>query len=111
MENQYETSWTNEEFVTYLLLFCSRADFEQGEEEIEKIQSKCSKETFRKMQREINKDNDFRSIEKISNTYHRLGYSDKREELIASIKRLFAVDDNFDIQERNLLLGLKRILD
>lgn len=111
MSNEHETNWTNQEFLAYLFIYCSKADFEQNEDEIGPIKEKYSVETFNKMQKEQSKDSDYSSIQKITNSYHRLGYSEKREELLTSIKKMFFADGEYGTLERNMMMNLKRILD
>ncbi len=50
---------TNKDFLTYLLLFATHADFKFDEDEREYILSKVDEPTLKKVNKEFQKHNDF----------------------------------------------------
>lgn len=110
MEN-YATNWTKNEFLTYLFIYCMNADFKEVKKELTYIEAKTSNAVFNRMHDEFEEDSDYASLQKIMNTHDKLGFSkDDTEELFDNLKELFLSDYKYDIQERNLLKGLKHLL-
>ncbi|PKP28524.1 MAG: hypothetical protein CVU02_00660 [Bacteroidetes bacterium HGW-Bacteroidetes-19] len=111
MEN-YKTTWSREEFQAYLLLYCASADFVITEEEREIIKSKLCVEKYQTICKEFSKDNDFESLQKIIDTTERLQISKiEKENIFNEMKVLFFIDDDYSELERNLRIGLMRILN
>lgn len=105
------TNWTHEELHAYLLIYCSNADYKETAAELEFINKKLKDGFFNKMHEEFRGDNDYTSIQKIQNTIERLGYTEKQiDDFIKEIRDLFLADGKYDILERNLMLGLNRVL-
>ncbi len=108
----YETDWTRNEFKAYLMLNCANADYIESEEEKELILSKVDKDTYKRIHKEFDKDNDYTRLQKIAHTAKRFGYSkDKADILLDKIKELFLTDHNLNVLEENMFRGLKRILE
>lgn len=107
----FTTDWSSDELKAYLLLYCTHCHVEETEEDKELIISKVDKDTYKRIHKEVDKDNDFQSLQKIMNTIERLGYTDKDVDvLIADIKELFLDDGEFDTLEQNMLRQLKHLL-
>ncbi len=107
----HATNWTKNEFLTYLFIYCMNADFKEVNNEIEYIKARTSGDDFDKMHAEFNNDNDYASLQKISYTHSRLGYtSSHTEALFVDIKELFLSDGKFFTEEQNILRGLKHLL-
>ncbi|MFY7670243.1 hypothetical protein ACOSP6_04080 [Tenacibaculum sp. MEBiC06402] len=107
-----KTNWNGQEFKAYLLIYAMNADLKEAEEEIELIKQKVSEDTYLKMQEEFKNDNDYEAITKIVNTINDFNYSqDEIQSLTNQMKEVFKTDNDFSIMERNLALGLKRILN
>jgi len=105
------TTWTKEEFQAYLLLYCASADMNISDEEKKIIKSKLCIEKFDAICKEFNNDNDFECIQKIIKTTERLNFNSmEKEELFKEIKELFFTDGDYSELERNLEIGLMRIL-
>ncbi len=104
------TTWTNEELNTYVLIYCANADFTESKDEMDFIKSKLPSSVFEKIHKEFNNDNDYQSIQKIQSSFNRLGYTDEeKNHLLFKIKKIFLSDDKYDQLEKNLLKGLNRI--
>ncbi len=107
----YITDWTSEELKVYLLIFCANSDFTESVAELDFIQAKHGRLCLDKMHTEYDLDNDYQSIQKITNTIERLNYTKEEiEYLMFDAKKLFLSDGKFDLLEQNLLLGLNHIL-
>ncbi len=109
--NAIQTNWTKEELEIYLLIYCANADFTESKTEDNYIQSKAKHVSFDKIHAEFEKDNDYIRIQKIQHALQRHGYSQKeKEKLLQEMKEVFLADENFDVLEKNLYLGLKHII-
>lgn len=110
MENQ-ATNWTKKEFLTYLFIYCMNANYKESKKEMAFIETKTTDAVFNKMHDEFKQDSDYASLQKIINTHGRLGYSkDNTKDLFDNLKELFLSDGKYDIEEQNLLRGLKHLL-
>ena len=106
------TNWTEDELKAYLLIYCANADFTESKVEIDFIKSKILSSNFEKIHREFKKDNDYQSIQKIQSTIERFEYSStKKDELLAEIKGIFLSDYKYDTLEKNLMRGLRYIIN
>lgn len=109
--SQENTNWTREEFEAYLLFYAANADFVETAEEQEVIHSKVSEKAFAQMHAEFEKDNDYARIQKILNTAERFELSKEEIEILFNeIAEIFEADGKVDIMERELLIGLRRVL-
>ena len=105
-----ETSWTKEELKTYVLIYCAHADFHESKVEMNFIYSKHPLGHFDAIHKEFEGDNDFISIQKITNTLERLKILDsEKENLKSEIKEIFMADGVFDRQEENLMRALNHL--
>lgn len=106
-----ETNWTKEEFEAYLLCYCANADCVESPEETALILNKVSQLAYEKMATEFKADNDYQSISKIIDTAQRFDLSKSDiDTLFNEIKQMFHADGKVDIMEREIYIGLKRVL-
>lgn len=106
------TDWTRVEFKAYLLSYAASANFFESEEEKEMIHSIVSDDVYKKIHRELAKDNDYQSIQKILFNIKKFEYSkDELHVLVDDIKNLFNADGEFDLLEANMLHALKKLID
>lgn len=111
MEN-IQTDWTKEEFKAYLLSYAANANYFESEEEREKILEHLSKSQYKKIHKELDKDNDYQSNKKILYNLEKFDYfKNDLNKLVADIKALFATDGEVDLLESNMLLGLQKLLN
>ncbi len=109
--NEIAAFWTKEQFLAYVLLYMAQSDMVQSEKEKELIQSKISEKSFLEMQEILEKDNDYRSIQKIASYVEAKKLTDEDlENLSNEIVALFYADSTFDTLEQNMLRGLRKIL-
>lgn len=106
-----KTDWTRPEFKAYLLLYAANADFFESEDETELILNLVDKVTYKSIHKELDKDNDYQSIQKILYNIEKFEYGkEDLDRLMGDIQQLFSADGEVDIQESNMLTGLKRLL-
>lgn len=106
------TDWTREEFKAYILIYAAQSNFFETEEEKEFIQSRVSRETYKKIHRELDHDNDYQSIQKILYNLEKFEYSRKEtERLVKNIQKVFLADGEIDLLESNFYRALKRLLE
>ncbi|MCB0398068.1 MAG: hypothetical protein KDD26_00315 [Winogradskyella sp.] len=102
--------WTRDELVAYILLFAAHSDFKEDNHERNVIISKVDMKTFQEIHDEFDKDNDYQSIQKIMTSLRQHNYDrEDIEVLLEDIKMLFFSDDDFNINERNMLKSLERL--
>ncbi|HRW22166.1 MAG TPA: hypothetical protein PLO05_10860 [Bacteroidales bacterium] len=105
------TNWSDNEFRTYLLLYCAYIDMFEHNDEKKLIKEKVGKDLYKKMHEEFDKDKDVTRLHKIQNTIKRLDYSkEQKKSLIADTMELFLSDGKFTYMEQYLQKQLKRIL-
>ncbi len=104
--------WSKNEFLGYLFQYCANADYVEQEEEKAFILSKIDRDVLEKMQGEFSADKDYERVQKIVAAVEKHFPSEQgKESLVNEIKALFLSDGKFDILERNIFLGLKRLLN
>ena len=108
--SEITTDWTKAEFKAYLLLYAANANYFESEDEVEMIKSLVTKDEYKTIHREFDKDNDYQSIQKILYTVEKYKYSvNELNHLVDDINALFNADGEFDILEENMLRALKRL--
>jgi hypothetical protein len=106
-----QTDWTREELKAYLLLYAANANYIETEEEKETILAMVNPETFKRIHRELAKDNDYQSIQKIQHNLQRFHYSlDGVDQLLKDIERVFNAKGEYSEVDETIRLALKRLL-
>ena len=107
----YTTTWTENDFKAYIMLYCALADYYESPSETKLIKSLVGKKTYEGIHIEFDNDNDFERIQKIKNTAERFEFSsDKTDKLFSEIRKLFMADGDFSILEKNIYAGLKHLI-
>lgn len=110
MENVSSTDWTKAEFKAYLLTYAARCNFFESEEEKELILSYVNQDQYKRIHKEIDQDNDYKSIQKIMYNLEKFNYSkNDLQHLMTEIKNFLKADGNIDAEEENLLIGLRHL--
>jgi hypothetical protein len=105
------TKWRKDELEAYLLFYCANADFVETEEEKIFIHSRVSDEVYSKIHLEFIKDKDYTRIQKIIEAAERLELSKKEvNTLFKEIESLFNADGKYTILEKEIFIGLRRVL-
>lgn len=109
--SEVTTNWTKSEFKAYLLLYAANADYIESEEEQEMIRQLLSKEAYKAIHKELDKDNDYQSIQKILHNIEKFKYSkNDLKRLMSDINEVFNVDGELDILEENMLRALGKLI-
>lgn len=107
-----KNKWTIEELKAYLLIYAMNADKKETPEEIEVIKRHVNPKVFTKMYNEFNADQHHQGIRKINDATKSLNLTkNELQNLFYSVEEVFNADKTFSIVERNIAIGLKRILD
>ncbi len=72
--NDITTDWTKQEFKAYLLSYCAKSNFFESEEEKEEILHLVSNDTYTKIHKELGRDNDYQSVQKILHNLEKFNY-------------------------------------
>ena len=109
--SEFETTWSKEDLKIYLMIFCANADFQESTPELTFIKSQVHTSDFDKIHKELEKDNDYASLQKIQHAIKRLNCTQEEiDNLRLYMKELFMSDQKFDILERNLDRALDHLL-
>ena len=109
---EFDTNWSREELIAYILIYCANADFSELKAEKDLIVSKIKGNSLERIHYEFDKDNDYQSIQKIRSTLEKYGYTrDGVNRLNNEMKEMFLSDGNFDTSEQNLFRGLNHIFE
>lgn len=104
-------NWNEEQFKAYLMIYAANSNFYESEEEKELILSKVNPDIFKTMHREYDHDNDYQSLQKILYCINKFGYSEEEiNNLEKDIKAVLLADGKNEEVERNMFLGLHRLL-
>lgn len=107
---EFNTNWTKEEFKAYLLMHAAEADYIKTEEERAFIRTLVTNESYSKVHKELQGDNDYQRIQKILYNLEKFNYSKNDLQLLVNdIKRLFNADGDMDLLEENMMYGLTRL--
>ena len=111
MSNLFATNWTKKEFKAYVLLYAANANFFETEDEKEIILSLVDPLLYKEIHRELDRDNDYQSIQKILYNMEKYNYSkESLHHLIEDIELVFDADRHHDVLEDNFLIGLSKLL-
>ncbi|MGG8494896.1 hypothetical protein ACQY1Q_00630 [Tenacibaculum sp. TC6] len=108
-----DTTWTKEEFTTYVLLFVAHCNHIETKEESDYIISKIDEKLYNKVHTEIVMDGDEDiKLNKIKEYLEENKYTeDEKKQLLSDIKDVIFADGTVDHSERKVFMFLKKILD
>ncbi|MGB0897106.1 MAG: hypothetical protein ACPGU9_01890 [Flavobacteriaceae bacterium] len=105
------THWTNDEFLAYTLLYSAHADYFFDDEEKDLILSKIDNNIYDDVLRELSKDNDYQSLQKIlAYTQEHKFNNNEIDLLLYEIELLFMCDGEYDVLEKNMMMNLTHLL-
>lgn len=108
---QTATHWTNDEFLAYTLLYSAHVDYFFDDEEKDLILSKINGNIYEDVLRELSKDNDYQSLQKIlAYTQEHKFNNNEIDLLLYEIELLFMCDGEYDILEKNMMMNLTHLL-
>ena len=106
-----DCTWSRNELIAYIFLFAAHSDLKEDNHERNLIISKVDMNTFQKVHDEFESDNDYQSLQKITEGLKALNYTQEDiADLLKEIKVMFFADGSFDVYERILFRSLKNIL-
>jgi len=109
MEIKYINS--AEDFKSFLLTYLAEADYKVTEGEKSIILNHVSSEKYEAIKHSIDRISDFECLDVIENYKDEyLPTPESKAELIAEMEQLYAADHRHSVLERNMILGLKKIL-
>ena len=103
--------WDHDEFLSFLLLYASRADMEYTADEQEYIKSKVHQGALEKVLSEFEACKDFECLQ-ILESYRGEYFStpEQKAELLVRIEELFESDGEYTTTENNLFMMLRKLL-
>lgn len=110
--SEITTDWSRQEFKAYLLSYAANSNYFEAEEEADMIHNIVSDSAYKRIHKELAKDNDYQSLQKIMYNLDKFNYS--KEEihvLVEDIQKLFLADGEIDLLESNFFHALKRLID
>ena len=106
------TSWSEEEFKAYILIYAAQTNYNETEEELDFIESYFDGSLLKSIRKEINLDNDYQRIQKIMAYVDKNKYSEKDLGiLLDNIKSVYLSDGDFDSTEQTIYYYLKKIFN
>jgi len=104
-------TWNYEEFRTYLLLYAANADLELSDSEEAMILGSISSDSYQKVKAVYDQTNDYEHIQTILK-YKGLYFptAEQARELLDLLVKMYNVDGNFSVLERNSLMLLKKMI-
>ncbi|PHS07552.1 MAG: hypothetical protein COA88_08495 [Kordia sp.] len=103
--------WTNDEFLAYTLLYSAHADYFFDDEEKDLILSKVDNNIYDNILKELTKDNDYQSLQKILAYTNKHKFNNNEVDLLLyEIELLFMCDGEYDALEKNMMMNLSNLL-
>ena len=105
-----ESSWTDEKFKAYVMVYASQSDQVEAEEEKDYLESHFDQVLLKEVYKEINKDNDYSRIQKIMSFVKENNYSDDDlKGLLVQIKKMYMCDGSFGAAEQMVFSSLQKL--
>jgi len=106
------TTWSDDELLAYILIYCSLADLSISSEEKEYLSTRFPKVTYDKMLAIFHKDTEETRITKIKDAYDDHIYNNNETDIIyEEMHNIFNIDGDFDELEKSVLKRLDQILN
>lgn len=104
-------SWNLNEFITFLLIHASYADFEFSEEESKVVKSLISGEDFKQISAAYDDMGDYEVVETIL-SYQGLHYptAPQKQEMLGRMMQLFNADGDYSTMEKKLYEFFNKLL-
>src|SRR5690606_24550133 len=103
--------WTYDDFITYLLIYASHADFIVTREEVRRIITETGRSEYNKINRIFEKQSDAEKAEVIA--FFGMNHCTTNEELnsvLEQLQDLLFSDDSYKTEEQGFLFGVKKLL-
>ena len=104
------STWSYDQFKTYLLIFAAESNQIITKEEKDYIEAQFDSLLIKTVQKEINKDNDFQRIQKIMAYIEQNNLSKTDlDELLKEIHTVYQSDGKFDAVEQGVFQFLEKL--
>jgi hypothetical protein len=104
-------NWTYDDFLAYLLIYASHADFKVSREEVAKIVSEVGRSEYTRISAIFDKQSDAERAETIAILGARFCTdADCRNKLIDELQELLFADEHYRTEEQAFFFGVKRLL-
>lgn len=103
--------WTYDDFITYLLIYASHADFIVTREEVRRIITETGRSEYNKINRIFEKQSDAEKAEAIA--FFGMNHCTTNEELnsvLEQLQNLLFSDDSYKTEEQAFFFGVKKLL-
>ncbi len=110
--NQVTSSWSEEKFKAYVMVYAAQTDHVETEDEKDYLESNFDKSLLKEVYKEINQDNDFNRIQKIMSFVKSSNYSENSlKDLLVKIKKMYMCDGNFGSAEQLVYSSLQKLFN
>lgn len=104
-------NWTYDDFLAYLLIYASHADFKVSREEIAKIIGEVGRSEYNRISAIFDKQSDAERANTIAILGERFCTdADCRNKLIDELQELLFADEHYRTEEQAFFFGVKRLL-
>ena len=105
-----QTSWTEQEFIAYSLVFAANSDHIISSEETEILEERFGKDSLKKIYKEFIADNDYQRLQKVLKYIKENNFSQEDlDSLLENIKEIYQSDGHFDSMEQNTFRFLSKM--
>lgn len=105
------SSWSDKDFLAFLMIYASRADTQTTEEEVLWIREKCQVSGFENLMALFNGQSDYQNIQTIQTQRERFYPGEEGKTRITEfLHEFFHSDGKFSLLEQNVMRVLSRLL-
>ena len=111
MKSQLQ-NWSQDDFLTYLLIYAANADFEITEEERQFILNKVGQQEFHQMLKIFNQHSDYErgeTVQFLGQLY--CGDPANKCDIRTEMVKLFFADEEYNLLEKNFFIAIKKLLN
>jgi acyl-CoA-binding protein len=104
-------SWTQNDFISLLMLYASKADMQTTDDEISWIKERFATERFDQVKGTFHQQSDYENIQMIEALKERFFPNEEKQRTLETyLKELFKADGSVSHLEEQIMMGLKRLL-
>ena len=108
--DKIKSSWTEETFKAYLMVYAAQSDQIETEEEKYYLESHFDPLLLKGVYKEINSDNDYQRIQKIMLFVEKNNFSkEDLKKILDEIKEMYMCDGSFDAPEQMIFSVLQKL--
>jgi hypothetical protein len=104
-------SWTQNDFLSLLMLYASKADMQTTDDEISWIKAHFPTEHYDEVKNTFHQQSDYENIQLIESLKERFFPNEKEQRTLENyLNDLFKADGSVSHLEEQIMMGLKRLL-